>query len=199
MARTAAAVSGRRRRCRLWVIGTSFPAVRRLVACVGTRVDHSPADIGAGRCGRRRTAPRRGGHALAPQDATRRVPATGLAALYWTCSPTNARSLEWCMTHDLRTDNTDAAPQSITPSNPDAPVRIDVAMPRGLYDRLTDHDEAPAAATRRRPDAPSSLRSRGSATSGGPGSSRPSSAGSSRCSRMRAVRWSSWWRARADC
>ena len=47
------------------------------------------------------------------------------------------------MTHDLRTDGTDAAPQPITPSNPDAPVRIDVAMPRGLYDRLTDHDEAP--------------------------------------------------------
>ena len=47
------------------------------------------------------------------------------------------------MTHDLRTDSTDVAPQPITPSNPDAPVRIDVAMPRGLYDRLTDHDEAP--------------------------------------------------------
>ena len=47
------------------------------------------------------------------------------------------------MTHDLRTDSTNAAPQSITPSNLDAPVRIDVAMPRGVYDRLTDHDEAP--------------------------------------------------------
>ena len=47
------------------------------------------------------------------------------------------------MTHDLRTDSTDAALQPITPSNPDAPVRIDVAMPRGLYDRLADHDEAP--------------------------------------------------------
>ena len=47
------------------------------------------------------------------------------------------------MTHDLQTDSTDAAPQASTPSNPDAPVRIDVAMPRGLYDRLTDHDEAP--------------------------------------------------------
>ena len=47
------------------------------------------------------------------------------------------------MTHDLRTDDADAAPQPITPSNPDAPVRVDVAMPRGLYDRLTDHDEAP--------------------------------------------------------
>ena len=47
------------------------------------------------------------------------------------------------MTHDLRTDSTDAAPQSITLSNPDAPVRLDVPMPRGLYDRLTDHDEAP--------------------------------------------------------
>ena len=47
------------------------------------------------------------------------------------------------MTHDLRTDNADVAPQPIAPSNPDAPVRIEVAMPRGLYDRLTDHDEAP--------------------------------------------------------
>ena len=28
-------------------------------------------------------------------------------------------------------------------TNPDAPVRIEVAMPRSLYDRLTDHDEAP--------------------------------------------------------
>ena len=27
--------------------------------------------------------------------------------------------------------------------NPDAPVRIDVAMPRALFDRLTDHDRAP--------------------------------------------------------
>ncbi len=47
------------------------------------------------------------------------------------------------MTHDLRTHRTDDAPQPIVTSNPDAPVRIDVAMPRGLYDRLTDHDEAP--------------------------------------------------------
>ena len=47
------------------------------------------------------------------------------------------------MTHDLRTPRTDDAPQPIAPPNPDAPVRIDVAMPRGLYDRLTDHDEAP--------------------------------------------------------
>ena len=28
-------------------------------------------------------------------------------------------------------------------TNPDAPVRVDVAMPRVLYDRLTGHDEAP--------------------------------------------------------
>ncbi len=28
-------------------------------------------------------------------------------------------------------------------SNPDAPVRVEVAMPRDLFDRLTDHDEAP--------------------------------------------------------
>ena len=47
------------------------------------------------------------------------------------------------MTHDLRTDSADAAAQPIACANPDAPVRIDVAMPRGLYDRLADHDEAP--------------------------------------------------------
>ena len=47
------------------------------------------------------------------------------------------------MTHDLRTDSADAAPRPIAPSNADAPVRMDVAMPRDLYDRLTDHDEAP--------------------------------------------------------
>jgi len=28
-------------------------------------------------------------------------------------------------------------------SGPDAPVRVEVAMPRDLYDRLTDHDDAP--------------------------------------------------------
>lgn len=28
-------------------------------------------------------------------------------------------------------------------SNPDAPVRVEVAMPRELFDRLTDHDDAP--------------------------------------------------------
>ena len=47
------------------------------------------------------------------------------------------------MTHDVRTHGTEAAPQPITPSNRDAPVRIDAAMPRSLYDRLTDHDEVP--------------------------------------------------------
>ena len=36
-----------------------------------------------------------------------------------------------------------AAFEPISRSNPDAPVRIDVAMPRGLYDRLTRHDTAP--------------------------------------------------------
>jgi Uma2 family endonuclease len=43
------------------------------------------------------------------------------------------------------------APAPATPSNPnadgcygpDAPVRIEVEMPRDLYDRLTDHDDAP--------------------------------------------------------
>ena len=28
-------------------------------------------------------------------------------------------------------------------TNPDSPARVDVAMPRDLFDRLTDHDEAP--------------------------------------------------------
>ena len=28
-------------------------------------------------------------------------------------------------------------------AGPDAPVRVEVAMPRGLFDRLTDHDDAP--------------------------------------------------------
>ena len=31
----------------------------------------------------------------------------------------------------------------IPPANPDAPVRVDVALPRDLFDRLTDHDDAP--------------------------------------------------------
>lgn len=43
------------------------------------------------------------------------------------------------MAHDIRTHGTEAAPQPIAPSNPDAPVRVDVAMPRGLHGRLTDH------------------------------------------------------------
>ena len=30
-----------------------------------------------------------------------------------------------------------------SPANPDAPVRIEVEMPRDLYDRLTDHEDAP--------------------------------------------------------
>ena len=29
------------------------------------------------------------------------------------------------------------------PANPDAPVRVDVALPRDLFDRLTNHDDAP--------------------------------------------------------
>ena len=29
------------------------------------------------------------------------------------------------------------------PTNPDAPVRVEVEMPRGLHDRLTDRDDAP--------------------------------------------------------
>ena len=37
-----------------------------------------------------------------------------------------------------------ALPLSPEPlSNPDAPVRVEVAMPRDLFDRLTDHDDAP--------------------------------------------------------
>ena len=30
-----------------------------------------------------------------------------------------------------------------SPANPDAPVRIEVEMPRDLYERLTDHEDAP--------------------------------------------------------
>lgn len=47
------------------------------------------------------------------------------------------------MTSNLQTDAPGVALQPISRSNPDAPVRIDIAMPRTLYDRLTDHDEAP--------------------------------------------------------
>jgi Uma2 family endonuclease len=37
-----------------------------------------------------------------------------------------------------------AVPASPAPlSNPDEPVRVEVAMPRDLFDRLTDHDDAP--------------------------------------------------------
>ena len=39
----------------------------------------------------------------------------------------------------VRPPVSEAAPAS----GPDAPVRIEVAMPRGLFDRLTDHDDAP--------------------------------------------------------
>ena len=35
------------------------------------------------------------------------------------------------------------APPERPPANPDAPVRIEVEMPRDLYDRLTDHEDAP--------------------------------------------------------
>ena len=43
------------------------------------------------------------------------------------------------------------APEAVCPptdepvpaGGPDAPVRIEVAMPRDLFDRLTDHDDAP--------------------------------------------------------
>ena len=40
------------------------------------------------------------------------------------------------------TERTSPAPPMAAP-NPDAPVRVDVAMPRDLFDRLTGHDEAP--------------------------------------------------------
>ena len=35
------------------------------------------------------------------------------------------------------------APTADASSGPDAPVRVEVEMPRDLYDRLTDHDDAP--------------------------------------------------------
>ena len=34
------------------------------------------------------------------------------------------------------------ANESAPAGGPDAPVRIEVAMPRGLFDRLTGHDDA---------------------------------------------------------
>ena len=36
-----------------------------------------------------------------------------------------------------------AARRELPPKNPDAPVRIEVEMPRSLYDRLTEHENAP--------------------------------------------------------
>ena len=42
-----------------------------------------------------------------------------------------------------RTD-LDSSAGRFASAGPDAPVRVEVAMPRELFDRLTDHDEAPA-------------------------------------------------------
>lgn len=36
-----------------------------------------------------------------------------------------------------------AGEEGKTPANPDESVRVEVAMPRDLFDRLTDHDDAP--------------------------------------------------------
>lgn len=44
---------------------------------------------------------------------------------------------------DVRRDAAHPAGGPVSRANPDAPVRVDVAMPRVLYDRLTGHDEAP--------------------------------------------------------
>lgn len=49
------------------------------------------------------------------------------------------------MPHDDRTGAAVLEPESNRLPNPDAPARIEVAMPRGLYDRLTDHDQAPTS------------------------------------------------------
>ncbi len=37
----------------------------------------------------------------------------------------------------------EAAFQPVSVSSPDGPVRLEIPMPRDLFDRLTDHDEAP--------------------------------------------------------
>ena len=49
------------------------------------------------------------------------------------------------MPHDDRTGAAVLEPESISLPNPDAPARMEVAMPRGLYDRLTNHDKAPTS------------------------------------------------------
>ena len=47
------------------------------------------------------------------------------------------------MTSSLPAAQPDAAFQPVSFSSPDGPVRLEVPMPRDLFDRLTDHDEAP--------------------------------------------------------
>ena len=47
------------------------------------------------------------------------------------------------MASGLPSRRSDAAFQPESVSHPDQPVRLEVPMPRDLFDRLTDHDEAP--------------------------------------------------------
>ena len=47
------------------------------------------------------------------------------------------------MTSSVPAARSDAAFQPVSVSSPDGPVRLEVPMPRDLFDRLTDHDEAP--------------------------------------------------------
>ncbi len=47
------------------------------------------------------------------------------------------------MASSLPAAQAEAAFQPVSVSSPDGPVRLEIPMPRDLFDRLTDHDEAP--------------------------------------------------------
>lgn len=47
------------------------------------------------------------------------------------------------MTSSLPAAQAEAAFQPVSTSSPDGPVRLEIPMPRDLFDRLTDHDDAP--------------------------------------------------------
>ena len=125
---------------------------------------------------------------------------TGLAGLYWTCSPTNARSTG--VVHDSRPSDTPHGRRAATDRHPEprragADRRRDAARPLRPPHRSRRGASKPLR--HGYPGERSSSPRQASATSGGPGSSQPCSAGSSRCWRPRTVRRSSWWRARAGC
>ena len=47
------------------------------------------------------------------------------------------------MTSNLPAAQADTVFDPVSVSSPDGPVRLEIAMPRHLFDRLTDHDDAP--------------------------------------------------------